>query len=93
MLAVSKPSTGKEEIQAIEGVFQSGWLGLGSKTFDFEEGIKKFIGCREAIAVNTGTSALHIALDGFGIGPGGDAPNEPGPPARLVVRVEGGRWH
>lgn len=70
MLPVSKPSTGKEEIQAIEKVFQSAWLGLGSTTFDFEEAIKKYIGCQEAIAVNTGTSALHIALEGFGIGPG-----------------------
>lgn len=70
VLPVSKPSTGKEEIQAMEKVFQSGWLGLGSTTFEFEEGIKKYIGCPEAIAVNTGTSALHIALEGFGIGPG-----------------------
>lgn len=70
MLPVSKPSTGKEEIQAIEKVFQGGWLGLGSITFEFEEAIKKYIGCPEAVAVNTGTSALHIALDGFGVGPG-----------------------
>ena len=54
----------------MEIVFATGWLGLGSTTYEFEEAIKKQVGCREAIAVSTGTAALHLALEGFGIGPG-----------------------
>lgn len=72
MIPVSRPSIGKEELSAIEDVFKSGWLGLGSTTFAFEDELKKYIGCRHAIAVNTGTSALHLALAGYGVGPGDD---------------------
>ena len=72
MIPVSRPNLGAEEVDAVGRVFATGWLGLGSVTFDFEEQLKKYIGCEHAIAVNTGTSALHIALDGFGVGPGDD---------------------
>jgi len=70
MIPTSRPSVGQEELNAIAEVFQSGWLGLGATTFAFEEELKRYLGCRHAIAVNTGTSALHIALSGFGVGPG-----------------------
>jgi perosamine synthetase len=70
MIPVSRPSTGPEELAAIGRVLESGWLGMGSTTNAFEEEIKKVIGGRHVIAVNTGTSALHIALDAFGVGPG-----------------------
>jgi dTDP-4-amino-4,6-dideoxygalactose transaminase len=70
MIAISKPVTGPEEIRAIEKVFDTGWLGLGSTVFDFEKALQDFLGVKHVIAVNTGTSALHIALAGFGIGPG-----------------------
>lgn len=70
MIPVARPSLGAEELAAIARVFESGWLGMGSETQAFEEGIKGVIGCEHVIAVNTGTSALHIALEAFGIGPG-----------------------
>lgn len=70
MIAISKPVTGPEEILAMQKVFESGWLGLGSTVFQFEEELKKYLGARNVIAVNTGTSALHLALTAFGIGPG-----------------------
>src|SRR5262249_8226577 len=70
MIPVSRPSTGPEELAAVGEVLQSGWLGLGATTLAFEEELKRYIGCKHAIAVNTGTSALHLALDGCGIGPG-----------------------
>lgn len=70
MIPVSRPSTGEEELLAIGKVLESGWLGMGSTTYSFEEEVKKYIGCNHVIAVNSGTSALHIALDGFDIGPG-----------------------
>jgi len=67
MLPVSRPSTGKEELDAIEKVMKTGWLGLGSVVFDFENLLKEYLGVKNIIAVNTGTSAIHIALDAFGI--------------------------
>jgi len=70
LIPVSRPSTGTEELESVRKVLESGWLGMGSTTYVFEEEVKKFIGSKHVIAVNTGTSALHIALDAFGIGPG-----------------------
>lgn len=67
MLPVSRPSIGEEELAEIEKVFATGWLGLGSTVFEFENQVKQYLGAENVIAVNTGTSALHIALDGFGI--------------------------
>jgi len=70
MIPVARPSVGQAELDAVAHVFQSGWLGLGETTYAFEEAIKQRLGCRQVVAVNTGSSALHIALAGFGIGPG-----------------------
>jgi len=70
MIAISRPTTGPEEIAAIQKVFDTGWLGLGSTVFQFEEELKKYLGAKHVIAVNTGTSALHIALAALGVGPG-----------------------
>ena len=70
MIAISRPVTGPEEMKAVEKIFESGWLGLGAAVYEFEETLKKYLGAKHVIAVNTGTSALHIALAGWGIGPG-----------------------
>jgi perosamine synthetase len=67
MLPVSRPSIGQEELKEVEKVFSTGWLGLGSTVFEFENKLKEYLGARHALAVNTGTTALHIALDAFGI--------------------------
>jgi len=67
MLPVSKPSIGQEELSEVEKVFSTGWLGLGSTVFDFENKLKDYLGAKHVLAVNTGTTALHIALDAFGI--------------------------
>lgn len=70
MLPVSRPSIGQEELEEVKKVFDSGWLGLGSTVFEFENLVKEYLGAKNIIAVNTGTTALHIALDAFGIGEG-----------------------
>lgn len=62
MIQVSKPSIGKDELEEIDKVLKTGWLGLGSTVYQFEQELKKFFTARNVIAVNTGTSALHIAL-------------------------------
>ncbi len=67
MLPVSRPSIGQEELEEIEKVFSTGWLGLGATVFDFENKLKNYLEAKNVIAVNTGTTALHLALDAFGV--------------------------
>ncbi|MCB2224383.1 MAG: DegT/DnrJ/EryC1/StrS family aminotransferase [Actinobacteria bacterium] len=70
MIPISRPVTGSEEIAAMSKVFDSAWLGLGAVTYEFENTVAEYLGARNVIAVNTGTSALHLALSAIGIGPG-----------------------
>ena len=64
----SVPDIGEEEKQAIMRVVKSGWLSQGKETKLFEEEICEYLGCRHAIVVNSGTSALITALLAHGIG-------------------------
>jgi len=70
MLPVSRPSIGREELEEVGKVFETGWLGLGAAVFAFEEKLREYLGAKHVIAVNSGTNALHIALDAYGIGEG-----------------------
>jgi perosamine synthetase len=70
VIKVAKALIGAEELAAISEVFTAGWVGMGNYTLRFEEAIRDFVGARNVVAVNTGTSALHLALVGLGIGPG-----------------------
>ncbi|MDP2923765.1 MAG: DegT/DnrJ/EryC1/StrS family aminotransferase [Candidatus Omnitrophota bacterium] len=69
MLPVSKPSIGKEELKKIEEVFSTSWLGMGSVVKEFEDAIRDYLGVKHVVAVNTGTSAIHLAIDVLGIEP------------------------
>lgn len=51
-------------------MLESGWLGQGAVTLEFEKRLSGMLGRRQVVAVNTGTSALHLALEALGIGPG-----------------------
>ena len=62
MIQVFKPLIVPEAIQAVQDVLQSGWIGLGPKTKQFEEDFAQYIGVPHAVAVNSGTSALHLAI-------------------------------
>ena len=70
MLPVSRPCVGSEELAEVKKVFDTGWLGLGPTVFEFENKIKEYLGAKNVVGVNTGTTALHIALDAFGISEG-----------------------
>ena len=50
-------------------VLDSGWLTTGERTLRFEAAFKERLGVRHAVAVNSATAALHLALEGLGIGP------------------------
>jgi len=70
VIPISRPSLGAEELAAVGEVFASGWLGLGDVTRAFEQEVAAYLGCAHVVAVNSGTSALHIALAAQDIGPG-----------------------
>jgi perosamine synthetase len=61
------PTIGDEEIAAVVEVLKSGWLTTGSKAREFEEQFCQLVGARYAVALNSGTAALHLALEAVGI--------------------------
>ncbi len=69
MIAHSKPTVGDEEGAAVARVVASGHLAQGKEVAAFEEECAAFLGRRHAIAVNSGTAALHLALVGLNVRP------------------------
>ena len=64
------PAIGEDEIRSVVETLESGWLTTGRKVKSFEEDFARYVGCKHAVAVNSGTAALHLALDAIGIGEG-----------------------
>lgn len=65
------PDIGDAEIDAVVTALRSGWLTTGPNSAAFEREFSEFLGGGlHAVAVNSATAALHLALDGLGIGPG-----------------------
>jgi len=69
-LPFALPSIGEEEIAEVVDSLRSGWITTGPKVKRFEEEFARYVGTSHAIAVNSCTAALHIALTAIGIGPG-----------------------
>ncbi|MGH7074250.1 MAG: DegT/DnrJ/EryC1/StrS family aminotransferase [Stellaceae bacterium] len=70
MLMVAMPSLGEEEKKAIADVLDSGWITMGDRVRDFEHAFAREHGAEDAVAVNSCTAGLHLAIEGLGIGPG-----------------------
>jgi len=66
-LSFHRPYIAEEEIQEVVDTLRSGWLTTGPKTKQFEKEFTSYIGSKHAITVNSGTAALHLALDAIGL--------------------------
>lgn len=66
------PDLGVEEEQALVEVIRSKWLTMGDRTTAFEKGFAELTGVPVAVACNSATAGLHMALAALGIGPGDD---------------------
>jgi len=65
-----RPSLGPDETAAVAGVLESGWLTSGQHCKAFEAEFAEYVGADHALAVNSCTAALHLALIGHNIGSG-----------------------
>lgn len=63
MIPLSKPYLGEEELSLVKQVLASGWLAHGPKCKKFEEDFAEYIGVKKAVALNSCTSALHLAIE------------------------------
>ena len=68
-IPVFRPSITQEEIDAVAEVMRSGWLGLGPVTEKFENALAEYFGVEQVIALNSGTAALHLAVQLLGLQP------------------------
>lgn len=69
-IPIASPIVGWSEIYSVAKVLKSGSLAQGPKVLQFEKNFSRLVDDRECVAVNSGTSALHVALLSLGIGPG-----------------------
>ncbi len=77
MIPIAKPIIGDEEINAVTDVLRSGNIAEGQRVKDFEAAFAEFTGTSHAVAVNSGTAALHVALLSHNIGPGDEVITTP----------------
>jgi perosamine synthetase len=69
MIPVQRPALGPEELAAVGQVFETRWLGMGAVSSAFEAKLRELLGAKHVLAVNTGTSALHVALSALNLPP------------------------
>jgi dTDP-4-amino-4,6-dideoxygalactose transaminase len=71
-LPFALPEIGEEEIAEVVDTLRSGWVTTGPKAKRFEEDFVEFLGdaTLQALAVNSATAGLHLALEALGVGPG-----------------------
>ncbi len=69
LLPYTRQTVDEADIAAVAAVLQSDWLTTGPKVAEFERSFAAAVGAREAVAVSSGTAALHAAMQALAIGP------------------------
>ncbi len=67
---MSAPDINDDDVEAVAEVVRSGRLALGPKCVEFERAMAEYVGVRHAVAVSSGTAALHLLVRILGVGPG-----------------------
>jgi perosamine synthetase len=70
VIRLTIPEIGEAEIEAVAEVLRSGYLVQGQNVLEFERLVAEYVGVEHAVAVSSGTAALHLALLALGVGPG-----------------------
>jgi dTDP-4-amino-4,6-dideoxygalactose transaminase len=70
MIPITRLFVGEEEAQAAAETVRSGWLTAGKRGQEFEQCVADYVGARHGVAVNSCTTALHLALIAAGVKPG-----------------------
>lgn len=65
-----RPDLGEPEVDSVVATLRSGWLTSGPKVRQFEEEFATAVGGRHAVALNSGTAALHLAVEALKLKPG-----------------------
>src|SRR4029077_11977068 len=76
-LSFSPPLIGEEEISEVVDTLRSDWITTGPKTKRFEKEFAAYLDAPGALALSSGTAALHTALVALGIGPGDEVITTP----------------
>ena len=71
-IPLAKPEVTDADREAVLQVLRSSFLSMGPKLDEFEKAISTYVGSRFAVAVNSGTSALHLALKTLALSPGAE---------------------
>ncbi len=77
MLSFQPPAVGEEEIEAVAQTIRSGWLTTAENAAELERRFAEYAGAKHALAVSSGTAAMHLALVALGIGPGDEVITTP----------------
>jgi perosamine synthetase len=92
-IRLARPDVGAAELAAVAEVLESGQLTMGHRVEAFERSLVQAVGTAEAVAVSSGTAAIHLALLALGIGPGDEVvvPAYTFPATANAVELCGGR--
>jgi len=69
-IRLGRPDTGDAELDEVREVLESGMLTMGPKVEEFEASLARACEVEHALAVSSGTAALHLAVLAFGLEPG-----------------------
>jgi dTDP-4-amino-4,6-dideoxygalactose transaminase len=76
-LGFQPPAVGDDEVAAVTNAIRSGWLTTGPRAEELERRFAEYVGAEHALAVSSGTAAMHLALAALGIGPGDEVITTP----------------